>query len=53
MENHDGNDKGIITKAEIRQIIKEELAGLKIYITESEITDAQNTVKTIIEQSSF
>lgn len=47
------NMRGEITKDEIRQIIKEEIQALKIYVTESEITESQNTVKAIVEQASF
>lgn len=61
MENYEKNtgdirkdEKGqYITIAQIRQIIREELGELKIYVVESEITQAQNKIKAIVEQASF
>jgi hypothetical protein len=42
-----------ITRAEVSEMISEALAGLRVYVTESDITAAQQAVRTIVEQASF
>lgn len=38
---------------EVAQMIAAAIAQIKVYVVESEITDAQNQVKTIVERSTF
>ena len=42
-----------LTRAEVRQMIDETIQGLKIYVLESDITQAQQAVKSIVELASF
>ena len=42
-----------LTRAEVRQMIDETIQGLKIYVLESDITQAQKAVKSIVELASF
>ena len=37
----------------VRQVVKEQLAELKVYVLESDITEAQQAVKTVVKQASF
>mgnify|MGYP003623911771 CR=1 FL=1 len=50
-ENYD--DSRPVTAAEVAAIVNAALAGLKIYVLESEITEAQNSVKSVVEQTYF
>ncbi len=42
-----------ITYAEAVELIAQSLAALRIYVVESDITDAQNSVRAIVEKASF
>ncbi len=42
-----------ITYAEAVELIANQLAALRIYVVESDITDAQNSVRAIVEKASF
>lgn len=42
-----------ITVEQIRRIVQEEIKKLNPNVLESEITDAQNKIKSIVEQASF
>ena len=42
-----------LTRAEVKEMIDEKINGLKIYVLESDITQAQQAVKSIVELSSF
>ena len=41
------------SKADLIEAIKEAIKDIKVYVLESEITEAQNSVKTIIEKATF
>ncbi len=41
------------TKNEIEEIIDKKINNLRVYVLESDITNAQNAVRTIVEQASF
>ena len=47
------NDSAPLVRAEVRQMIDEALNGLKVYVLESDITQAQQAVKSIVELASF
>ena len=38
---------------EVAAIVARSLSALKVYVVESEITDAQNSIKSIVRQASF
>lgn len=40
-------------REEVIRLIRDELAALKVYVVESEITAAQNAVKSVVELSSY
>lgn len=42
-----------ITAQEVAAIVAQALASLRVYVVESDITDAQNSVKAVVEQSTF
>ena len=42
-----------VTRNEIEELLDRKLSTLKVYVLESEITEAQQAVKSIIELSSF
>jgi len=42
-----------LTRAEVKEMIDEKINGLKIYVLESDITQAQQAVKSIVELASF
>ncbi len=42
-----------ITYVEAVELIAQSLASLRIYVVESDITDAQNSVRAIVEKASF
>jgi hypothetical protein len=42
-----------ISRAEVQELITEALSSLRVYVVESDITTAQQTVRTIVEQASF
>lgn len=42
-----------ITAQEVAEIVAKVLGSLRVYVVESDITDAQNSVKTVVEQSTF
>lgn len=48
-----GQPERFITYAEAAGLIREALASLRIYVVESDITEAQNSVRAIVEQASF
>ena len=48
-----GSGERFVTRAEVLEIVQEAIAGLRIYVLESDITGAQERVKTIVEQASF
>lgn len=37
----------------VRQVVKEKLSELKVYVLESDITDAQQAVKAVVKQATF
>lgn len=37
----------------VRQVVEEKLSELKVYVLESDITDAQQAVKTVVKQATF
>lgn len=43
----------IFTQAEVRKMIDERLDALRIYVLESDITQAQQAVKSVVELASF
>lgn len=43
----------MMTADQIAEIIAKTIASLKVYVVESEITDAQNSVKVAVEQATF
>lgn len=42
-----------VTYAEVVELIARSLASLRIYVVESDITDAQNSVRAIVEKATF
>lgn len=50
-EEQDGNRP--VTAAEVAAIVREVMAEMRIYVLESDITEAQNAVKGVIEQTYF
>ena len=48
-----GSSSTSLTRAEVKEMIDEKINGLKIYVLESDITQAQQAVKSIVELSSF
>lgn len=46
-------DEMPVTRAEVAQMIDERLGALRIYVLESDITAAQQAVKSVVELSSF
>ena len=48
-----GSEQHTISAEEIAQIIIKTLSSIKIYVVESEITEAQHRVKAVVEQTSF
>lgn len=47
-----GGDRPV-TAAEVAEIVREALAGLRVYVLESDITDAQNAVRAVVEKTVF
>ena len=45
--------QGPVTAAEVERIVRAVFSEMKIYVVESDITDAQNAVKAVVEQSRF
>lgn len=43
----------VVTQAEVRKMIDERLDALRIYVLESDITQAQQAVKSVVELASF
>ena len=41
------------TKQEIEEILENKINNLRVYVLESDITEAQNSVRSIVEQASF
>ncbi len=41
------------TRAEVAEMIDDRLAGLRIYVLESDITEAQQAVKSVVERAQF
>lgn len=42
-----------VTAAEVERIIRSALSELKVYVLESDITDAQSAVRAVVEKSVF
>ena len=42
-----------ITAKEIAEAVAAALGSLRVYVVESDITDAQNSVRAVVEQSTF
>ena len=42
-----------VTAAEVEEIVRRVLAGTKLYVLEADITEAQNAVKGVVEQTFF
>lgn len=42
-----------VTAAEVEDIVRRVLAGTTLYVLESDITQAQNAVKGVVEQTFF
>jgi hypothetical protein len=42
-----------ITRAEVQELIAQALSSLRVYVVESDITAAQQAVRTIVEQANF
>ncbi len=42
-----------VTYSETVELIAQSLASLRIYVVESDITDAQNSIRAIVEKASF
>ncbi len=42
-----------LTRAEVSSLIDQRLGGLRIYVLESDITKAQQSVKTLVEMATF
>lgn len=42
-----------VTASEVAAIVREVLSEMKIYVLESDITDAQNAVRGVVEQTYF
>ncbi len=47
------SDNRGISYREAAELIAQSLSGLKVYVVESEITEAQRAVKSIVSQSTF
>jgi len=43
----------MVTREEIAEIIDSKLASLKVYVVESDITEAQSAVKSVVELASY
>lgn len=44
---------GYVTVGQVAEIVRRALSEIRIYVLESDITDAQNSVKAIVQQSLF
>lgn len=53
VERETDNAEFYVTKVEVEQMIQNALSSLRLYVLESDITQAQNNVKTIVEHSTF
>lgn len=42
-----------LTRAQAEELIAQAISSLRVYVVESDITDAQNTVRTIVQQATF
>ena len=53
--NSDASDSrpNTITQSEIEQIVDQKISSLKVYVLESDITEAQKAVKSVVELASF
>ena len=53
--NSDSRDSrpNTITQSEIEQIVDQKISSLKVYVLESDITEAQKAVKSVVELASF
>ena len=53
--NSDASDSrpNTITQSEIGQIVDQKISSLKVYVLESDITEAQKAVKSVVELASF
>ncbi len=53
--NSDASDSrpNTITQSKIEQIVDQKISSLKVYVLESDITEAQKAVKSIVELASF
>ena len=40
-----------LTREDIAEIVAQSLSSLRVYVVESDITDAQNSVRAVVEQS--
>lgn len=48
------NESGrIALQQTVRQVVEDKLSELKVYVLESDITDAQQAVKTVVKQATF
>lgn len=43
----------VLTEERVQQMIDQAIANIKVYVLESEISESQNNVKTIVKQASF
>ncbi|MCD8072295.1 MAG: hypothetical protein LUE10_03815 [Alistipes sp.] len=48
-----GTDGLYLTRAEVEEMIDEKLGSLRVYISEGDITRAQENVKAIVAQAEF
>lgn len=53
--NSDASDSrpNTITQSKIEQIVDQKISSLKVYVLESDITEAQKAVKSVVELASF
>lgn len=49
----DGDAGRYATVAQVEQIVRSAIASLRVYVVESDITAAQNSVRAIVEQATF
>lgn len=42
-----------LTAADVAEIVNSALASLRVYVVESDITSAQNSVRAVVEQATF
>lgn len=52
-ENDERSRENAPSFGQVMEMIDRSIANLKVYVVESEITQTQNAIKTVVEQASF